>query len=194
MRKIYTSRDMATQMSLHKQKRIDVYSFFPVDRADCECQEVIKEWRDKLALMPKEEISQEIAKQEYITCPRDKAGLNRYEITCGSCGEVQGYCWASDETLTDWCDFHYVQWTNGKEWKGCLTPQISPIDESLCLECACGLDSRDFRANMTLPSIVASEKESSNKVGREFGKINSKFKVEKVRSNTKISINYLKNG
>lgn len=112
-----------------------------------------------------------------------QAGMRRYEVTCKACGEVMGYCWATDNTLGDWCEFHFTQWKDGKRWHGCMTPHISPVTEQLCLECCCGQDTRDFRANTTLSARVASRIEERNRVGREFGKPDSKFLVRIVSKN-----------
>lgn len=179
-RVIYASRDLETKMKLLKQKKLVVYSFFPIDRGNCDCQQMIRDWKDKLSILPPKQRDAEKEKVSHLECPRDKTGMNRYELSCKGCGEVVGYCWATDETLNDFCDFHYVSTSDGRQWKGCYTPNISPIDETIGIECCCGVDSRDMRANMTLPGKIAYEMEEENKRGREFGKANSKFKVRKV--------------
>ncbi len=183
-RRILASRDIATKMLRTAQKKVQVYSFFPVDKASCVCHAMIHEWKEKLSMLPRELKEAELAKQAHLECPKDKTNMDRYEITCSGCGQVQGYCYATDETLKDWCDFHYVQWTDGKEWFGNLTPNISPIDETLGLECTCGVDTRDMRGNMTLPVMMAHDLEKDNRRGREFGQATSKFKVRKVSLNT----------
>lgn len=183
MRKIFASREMAKLAKQSDDGKVQVYSFFPIDRADCECQKMIKEWKEKLATMSEEKRNAVIQETKYLVCPRDKTGMRRRKITCKNCDEVLGYVWATDNTLKDWCDLHYVNWTDGKEWYGCLTPHISPITEQLCFECCCGQDTRDFRANMTLPTKTAFEIEEENKVGREFGETNSKFTSRIVSQN-----------
>jgi hypothetical protein len=183
MRKIFASKEMTKMAKLSSNKRVEVYSFFPVDRANCECQEMIKQWKNELALLPESKRNAKIKETGFLVCPHDKAGMKRYEVSCKNCGEVMGYCWASDSSLTDWCDFHYVEWTNGKQWYGCLTPHVSPITEQLCLECCCGEDTRDFRANVALSPKVAYEIELQNSEGREFGKRNSKFRIRQVEEN-----------
>lgn len=182
-RKIYASGEMIELAKKAKNKKVQVYSFFPVDPSFCECQKEIIKLKKKLAEMPPKKREAYMREIKHFTCPRSKIGLNRYRIVCKACGKVQGYCWASDASLKDWCDFHYVSWTDGKEWYGCLTPHVSPITQQLCLECTCGQDTRDFRANMTLNPKVAFDIEQKNKVGREYGKSNSKFSVRKVRLN-----------
>jgi len=183
MRKINASKETFYLAKKSPNNKIQVYSFFPIDRATCSCAELIKEWKQKLIPLNEEQRRNAVNKKKFLTCPRDKTNLNRYKISCKACKETLGYCYASDSTLTDWCDFHYVQWTDGITWRGCLTPHISPITEKLCLECCCGKDTRDFRANMTLSPKKVDMIESINKVGREFGSRKSKFSVRKVASN-----------
>lgn len=177
MRAIFASNDINLKMRLLKKKKFKVYSFYPVDRASCECQKMIQEWRDKLRLMNDRDKTKEIAKTEFITCPKSKIGYKRYKIYCSKCKELQGYVYAKDKTLTDFFDFHYFQWSDGERWYGCLTPNISPIDEKLTLECCCGQDNRDFRGNNTLPLKTAIKIEDQNKIGRNYGVRNSKFLV-----------------
>lgn len=181
-RLIITSRDIATKMKLLHQKSLVVYSFFPIDKADCVCHLMIDGWKKKLATMPEGKREEEVKRLGSLVCPRDKTFMKRYEVYCGNCGAIQGYCWATDATLKDWCDFHYAQWTDGSQWYGCFTPNVSPITEQLTLECTCGQDTRDFRANMTLPGAMAQRLEDSNKIGRDFGYKNSKFKIREVTS------------
>lgn len=183
---IATSQDVNTRMKLFKQKQLVVYSFFPIDKGDCVCRNMIYEWKKKMAAMPENKRQEEMERLGNLVCSRDKTFMKRYEIYCAECGDVQGYCWATDETLTDWCDFHYAQWTDGKQWHGCFTPNISPITEQLTLECVCGNDTRDFRANMTLSSKLAQSIEESNKIGREFNSQASKFKVREVTNLNKV--------
>lgn len=179
-RTIFASRDISTKMKLMKQSKITVYSFFPIDRPDCVCQPLIEEFKLKLAAMPTHKREAIIQDQKAFECPASHVGKKRYEIFCKNCGRIEGYLWASDKTLEDWVDFHYAQWTNGIVWHGCLTPNVSPIDGRLGLECTCGNDTRDFRANMTLPGKTAFEMEQKNKIGRRFNELNSRFGVRDV--------------
>jgi len=183
---IFASRDTDTKMKLSNQTQISVYSFFPIDRHDCECQPFIEDFKVSFATLNEQQKKAKIDKLGYYECPANKQGKKRFEISCNNCGEVQGYCWATDATLTDWIDFHYVQWTNGSQWFGCFTPNVSPVDGKLTLECTCGQDTRDFRVNMTLPGKQAFEIENKNKVGREYNKPDSKFDVKDV-TNKEIS-------
>ncbi len=184
-RHIIASRDTYEKMKIRKLKRLDVFSFFPVDPASCPCQVMIEQWKDKLAAMSETERNKVVEQTQHLTCPRDKSGMNRYEIKCAKCGAVQGYCWATDATLKDFCDFHYVQWTDGNEWFGNLTPNISPIDGSLGLECTCSNDTRDFRANQTMSLLQSIKIEESNREGREFSKPGAKFTVHKITAKMK---------
>lgn len=179
-RKVFASRETNIVALSSKNKKVEVYSFFPNDKADCECQKMVLEWKQKLAGLPQNKRETLIQETKFLVCPRDKTGLKRYKIICKNCNEILGFCWASDSSLKDFCDFHYVCWSNGLVWHGCFTPHISPITEQLCLECCCGQDTRDFRANMTLPGKIAYQKEEVNKIGRDFGKINSKFSTRIV--------------
>lgn len=177
MRTIFASNDIATRMRNAKTKRVDVLSFFPVDHADCACQKLIDEYKKRFAKMPKAQVEDLIVNMHYLKCPADKNGMQHYQITCNDCKEILGYVWATSPRLESWCDFHYYNWTDGEQWKGCLTPNISPIDGYLTIECTCGNDSRDFRANMSISYKQALKIEEKNKVGRKFGEKNSKFKL-----------------
>jgi len=239
IKKVFASPEMAFQTSRSANKKVQIYSFFPVDRGNCECHKTISKWKKKLALFSDNGRKEATQRQGSVVCPRSKNGMSRYKITCKNCNETMGYCWATDKTLTDWCDLHYVSWAEEHEiesdieekcpkcngwgevmnpkfnpeitnsikqklscvkckgkkkvkkkikdhehlWHGCYGSHISPVTEQLCFECTCGQDTRDFRANMTLPALKAFEIEEKNKVGREFGKSNSKFKASKVSDN-----------
>jgi len=149
-------------------KKQIIISLVPVDRANCECQEKIVEMKKNL----------KVTKYE---CPRAKEkGMKKYLITCGECGSKIAYVHAKDRKLSDWCNLHYITENTGSEWKGCMAVNISPIDEKLGFECTCGQDTRDFRANTTLPSKMAMSIAEENLIGKEFGKRNSKFKVKEV--------------
>jgi len=195
-RKIFASEETAQLAKKSNYRIVQVYSFFPIDRASCFCQKMIKDYRSKLDSHSQEKREEFIKRDKHLVCPRDKTGMRRRVITCNNCDEIQGYLWARDNTLKDWCDFHYVQWTETREikskkskkvfyetlWHGCFTPHISPITEELCLECTCGQDTRDFKANMTMNVKEAYKIEDKNKIGREFGESNSKFATRVARA------------
>jgi len=150
-------------------KKQRIVSLLPIDRAGCKCQEDIVEMKKKLEVV-------------MYTCPKSKEkGMKKYLITCGECGADIAYIYAKDENLSDWCDLHYITENTGKEWKGCMAVNISPVDGRLGFECTCGNDTRDFRTNTTMPSKLALEIAKENLIGREFGKRNSKFKTKEVK-------------
>ena len=142
--------------------------------------------KNKLAMLSGKRRTDEMAKHGHLECPRSKKGYNRYEIQCVNCGSILGYVWADSPNLNDWFDFHYYQYTDGEYWYGAITPNISPIDGSLGIECSCGIDTRDFRANMTLPFRAVDRIEKKNAVGREFGTKDSKFVAVPVDAKTGI--------
>lgn len=176
-RTIFASAEASYQAKHSPNKMVKVYSMFPVDRADCPCAPLIRDFKKKLAMSNQRDRQTMIEQQPFIECPRDKSKMTRYEIRCSACKDLQGYIWARSATLEDWCDFHYVQWTKGDVWHGCFTPHISPITEELCFECCCGNDTRDFRANMTMNERQAMLQEARNRYGRKLGRPESKFFV-----------------
>lgn len=184
-RHIFASRETSDRIKLLKTKKIAIYSFFPIDPFECECRDLIDVFKRQLGEMSAKDREAKIAEMGTFVCPRDKTGMQRFELSCANCGQVQGYAWAKDASLTDWSDFHYTNWTDGNEWFGCLTPNISPITGELGLECTCGADTRDFRANMTISPKEAFEIEDKNKEGRKFGSKGAKFTARKVRANIK---------
>lgn len=185
MRTIMASNDTSVKMQLAKQERLEVYSYFPIDQPSCPCQIVIERLKDRWGQMPQLDVHSEVHQNRVFVCPHDKTGYNRYQVICNECSEVAGYCWAKDATLQDYFDFHYYQYTDGQVWHGCLTPNISPIDLKLGIECCCGNDTRDFRANLTLPRRQAMIKESQNSEGRAFGKPGSKFRAVEMKGKNK---------
>lgn len=106
---------------------------------------------------------------------KQEKGYKKYELYCNQCGENIGYLWARDETLTDWCDLHYRCWYDKNYWNGAMSVNISPVDEQLGFECACGEDTRDYRANKTLPPIQKRLMTEYSLRHREFAKPTSKF-------------------
>lgn len=144
------------------RKAEQIVSKIPVDKHDCLCSKLTE---NKL----------------YTTCPRSSEyGMRKYQILCDNCGDSVAFIYATDESLTDWCDLHYTCFNDGKYWHGCMSVNISPIDQSLGFECSCGQDTRDFRANNTLPNNVLIKIIERNSKGREFNKKDSKFKVIKL--------------
>lgn len=183
MRTIPASKDFQQLVKQSPTKTVNIYGFWPIDKADCVCQKFILQMKKRLGESLEKDRRRIMEQMKFLECPRDKSLLKRYVVKCSKCNEIQGYCWAKDKTLTDWCDFHYSQWTDGKEWHGCFTPHISPITELLHFECCCGNDTRDFRANMTLNQNTAEHIEARNARGRRMGLKGSKFYVEKFTNN-----------
>ena len=181
-RSIFASAETNKVARSSKDKIVKVYSFFPIDRAGCECAKLVFEWNRKMGGSTPAERKRLVEQLPYLVCPKNKSNMHRYEVVCRACSEVQGYCWATDASLNDWCDFHYVQWSDGIKWRGCFTPHISPVTQTLAFECCCGQDTRDFRANMTVSQRRAEAIEAKNAIGREFNKKDSKFIVRKVRN------------
>lgn len=184
-RQILTSRDTYDLMKSRKQKVLEVNSFFPIDRHDCACYPEVVKLRLQIAQIQPEKRTDFLQNMGRFTCPRDKSKMIKKIITCRNCGQAQGSVWATDDKLTDWCDFHYYQWTDGNEWNGCLTPNVSIIDGHLGLECCCGYDTRDFRGNMSLSTRIAEDVEKSNAVGRRFGEPDSKFAIKNAPKGVK---------
>jgi hypothetical protein len=105
----------------------------------------------------------------------DKDGRQKYELYCSGCGEKVAYVWARNEKLDDWCDLHYLCSYNKESWKGALAINVSPIDGKIGIECACGEDTRDHRANKTLPPIAKRLMIEYSMKHRDFGDSNSRF-------------------
>jgi hypothetical protein len=175
MKTVSVSKERVFEMG--KEKTREIVSFFPYDKWDCECVDLVKETRSELEKMAVKDRVEYMRKQGVMECPHSKTGKKKYFIKCNVCRELQGYCWASSDKLIDYSDFHYIQWHDKKQWHGFFAPHISPIDGRLCFECCCGNDTRDFRANMQLPTKIAEAIEEKNAIGREFGKVNSKFEA-----------------
>lgn len=183
-RTIYVSQETSYMANTSPNKQVRVFSFFPIDRAGCDCAQMIHRWKRRIAESNEKEQRTLLQQQHHLTCPRsNEVGMKRFVITCRACGEIQGYCYATTPELLDWCDFHYVQWADTEQWHGCFTPHISPITEQLCLECACGQDTRDFRANMKLGDRTVQRMESTNSKGRLFNRSDSKFLVTLLQGN-----------
>lgn len=105
----------------------------------------------------------------------DKENRKKYDIICSRCGDRVAYVWARDDKLADWCDLHYICWFDKFSWRGCMTVNVSPIDAHLGFECACGEDTRDYRANKSLPPVQKQLMSEYAMQHREFGKTSSKF-------------------
>lgn len=109
----------------------------------------------------------------------DHNGYSRYKITCGKCGDEIALVWAKDSRLQDWCDLHYLTKFDKTSWYGCVAVNVSPIDDQLGFNCACGEDTRDYRANKSLPPILKGLMMDYVKERRGFGHSKAAFLVEK---------------
>ena len=163
---------------MKKGQRRRIISFFPVDRYDCACLPIVSDFKLRMPQMSEADRSETVRKIGYLRCPGHKrVGMRPYEVSCGKCKATVAYCYATDPSLSDWCDLHYVCEHDGKRWYGARTVNISPVDGKLSFECCCGNDTRDFRANRQLPEKITRRIEEKNRVGRELGKHNSRFIV-----------------
>lgn len=105
----------------------------------------------------------------------DKENRKKYWITCGRCGDNVAYVWADNEKLDNWCDLHYVCWYDKKSWRGAMAINVSPVDGKLGIECACGEDTRDFRAARHIPPIQKQLLMDYTLKHRDFGGPDSTF-------------------
>lgn len=150
--------------------------FFPIDLPNCSCGTLIQEAKMKLPGM--KEADRVKYRQDHVVlrCPRhEEEGMKPFLITCLNCDSEIAYLYAKDESLDDFCDLHYVADFNESHWRGCFTVNISPLDLKLGFECACGVDTRDFRANRNYPTDKYLEIEKLHAEGRAFGSRKSKF-------------------
>jgi len=90
---------------------------------------------------------------DFVKDKKEK-GYSRYNVTCVQCGDAIAVVWAKDDELKDWCDLHYICEYDKHTWHGCMAVNVSPIDQQLGFECACGQDTRDYRTNKELPPIT----------------------------------------
>lgn len=163
-----------------KTKSQFIYSFFPVDKADCPCNIQMRDSLEKIARFNEAKRREHVVAVDHMECPRDKNGMQAYQVSCDNCGAIVGQCWATDATLSDYCDLHYICYHDGEYWQGALGLNLSPIDGKIGFECACGSDTRDFRANTNLPAKVREAKIAESMEGRDFNISGAKFKVKKI--------------
>lgn len=182
MRLISASRETELVLKSTKRKKLVVDSFFYIDPPNDISEKHIVDWKDKMFQMTEAQKEKNLTEIDHIDSPLVNDEMNKYGIFCKKCKELQGFVHAKNKFLDNWCNFHYRQWTDGENWYGCFSPHVSPITGKLCLECTCGQDTRDFSINKTLPGAIAYMKEQNNKIGREYGKNNSKFLVKKVKN------------
>lgn len=196
--RVSTSQEETEFLQKAGLKEREIIGFFPVDRADCACQAGIKDLNIKFSTMRPDEARAYKLKHKTFQCPVDSKKLKQFDIVCNNCDSLLGKCYASDESLSDWVDLHYycksilvlqkretgeidkkgkkvLETIEASYWQGALAVNISPIDQKLGFECACGEDTRDFRANQSLPDIVKVKKIKESSKGRSFNEKDSKF-------------------
>lgn len=185
---ISTSQEQLQKMLDNKVKEEVVYSFFPCDHWKCDCQAAIMDIKTRFSQMSPKQIEEFKSKTKVVRCKKgDKK--TRYEIKCNSCKSIVAECAADNDKLENWCDLHYIATSyieKGKgevrsKWKGALAVNVSPIDGKIGIECCCGVDTRDFRANSTLEGKELKRRIEDSLVGRLFEEEDSKFKaIEKT--------------
>lgn len=111
---------------------------------------------------------------------KDKRGYKQYSVICARCGDQVATVWATDGTLKDWCDLHYICWHDENTWYGAMEVQISLIDEQLGFECACGEDTRDFRTAKSMSPVLRDLAANYSMKHREFNKPTSAFVATKI--------------
>jgi hypothetical protein len=111
---------------------------------------------------------------------KQKRGYRQYAVNCVKCGDQVATVWATDSTLKDWCDLHYVCWHDEHTWYGAMEVQVSLIDEQLGFECACGEDTRDFRTAKSMSPVLRELAANYSMKHREFNKPTSAFLVTKL--------------
>jgi len=105
------SQDQLSKM-IKGGKKIDaIYSFFPIDKHDCECRGEVNHVKTLLSGMNEKQRHDYKRKIGHIVCPKSKkAGFKRYQIVCANCGETVAFVSAKDALLTEWCDLHYYNY------------------------------------------------------------------------------------
>lgn len=106
-----TSNEQLLKMIKEKKLKDEIYSFFPIDKHNCECQPEVNNLKVKLSSMPPNKRMDIMKKIGHIVCPRSKkGGYKRYRIICADCGETIAFIAAKNKDLTDWCDLHYYNY------------------------------------------------------------------------------------
>lgn len=179
VRKMQPSKEAIKSLGLRTRR--EIISHMPVNPPEIESQ----------IRMLKANILREMARMTHrqrmdfaeipIDFVKDKGDRQKYDIWCSRCGDKVATVWADNEKLDNWCDLHYICWYDKDSWRGALTVNVSPIDKKIGFECACGEDTRDFRANRALPPVQKQLMIEYSLKHREFGKSTSKFAAIAVR-------------
>ena len=153
-----------------------IFSHIGINPRHIERQHIVElaDLKRSLAMMTPDERDAEIRKGP-IDFVKDKSGYKLYEVRCSTCGDVVAQVWATDDTLRDWCDLHYMSWHDKNTWYGAMAVNISPVDGHLGFECACGEDTRDYRANRSMPPVTKRLMIEYTMNHRDFAKPTSKF-------------------
>lgn len=103
----------------------------PIDRPDCECHGLIKEYKNRAG---------EGLKMGYIECPRVKRGnYPQRQIRCKHCREVLATFNGKNRSLDeDYYNLHYHCWHDSKSWYGCTNVNVNPVTLKVNFECTCG--------------------------------------------------------
>lgn len=120
---------MIKQIKSQGKKEHRIFSFYPVDKGDCECRKEVRKFNIQLAGLSHEQRAALVDKMGHITCSRDKSGMQKYQILCNRCGEIQGEVYATDEKLTDWCDLHYISSCRLEEKTEVFTDKVEVLDK-----------------------------------------------------------------
>lgn len=153
------NRIVSSMKKFNKSNRAIVVAHFPNDPDNCKCGNRVLNEKMKLSILSEREKQVYLSQSTPIECPRVKEkGFKKYQIFCKNCKELVGFIHSKDKYLSDWCNFHYVNTSDGKNWYGALTPNINPKTGELGIECTCGIDTRKPKSE-----------------GKDFGRANSKF-------------------
>ena len=159
----------------HKLKRATIVSPLPVLPPHSPFEQELLTHRAKLASLNNDQAKQYVrAIGVFIPQTLTDNNVSSFEITCKSCQEVLAYVYADDATLLNWHATYYVSSYDATRWYGCMAVNVSPIDSALGFECACGVDTRDFRANR---NTLLKQRTQDNLEQRTFGKSKSAFKA-----------------
>lgn len=162
--------------ALGRKKRIDIIGHIAINPPEIE-----KEIRmQKATILREMAMMNQAERKDFINKgPIDFAGdkrrKKRYYIYCTRCQEKIAYVWAKNEKLEEWCDLHYLCSHDRETWYGALAINVSPIDGKIGIECACGEDTRDYRANRSMPPIQKQLMIEYSQKHRKFGDANSTF-------------------
>lgn len=154
--------------TLNLKERV-ISNILPICKSDCGCQKEISQ------------IKKNNIPMKYVECnnPRKKQ-MKKYLIVSKKSGDEVATVYAIDNTLKDWLDCRYISWHDDKSWHGCLSVQVSPIDESLGFECVDLTDTRDFRVK-AIGDSEEIKKRIKNVGHRQFNLADSLYEVTEIK-------------